>query len=1054
MAFGGAINLSADLGKTKSREPKKILENAYNTLSKFNKGLQNVSNVIVFGKPAAEDLANGLEIVPVDFAKSAERKKLTAAIRNIGSNPSLFNTTRTLQVINTYDVCNPLQFIVSQVFPADSPVANVLADAQEFIDKIVGTFRDTTLIEGDFEIEAFTVLDFLTQEIESIPFKTGNIVLATTGDISLKTNQEGIPETGRDKNKLANGTYVTIRQTDDAGVDATMRGPIINSSPYEDPNTGVILGTQYAISVETINPQKPPFAKDDQGNPLIDETGEPILATFQNFIISGQSKLSSDVNEIGDSLVSIANDLRNLDFIRLNQIVQRLPSSIKGMNKFKKAIKKIAEEVESINKRTSGPTDTLQTTGLLLASDFTKGPAGFTTEEAIAKSRTLREAYRDILPFTNIKFAIQEKFKKEIEDVNRVLRDFIPYEDLANVFRWLTSTTRTITTAIDFILALLLSVNNIVKIIVIVLKVLDVVLQVLEFFIGTIPIPPFFPMKGVEAPTNTKKSLRDAIGRAIDLLTKIAKEFDVTIGLLTFIRFYLESLIKETVKLAATLDSCRKINRAQDDLQSQINNANKDAYLAYVKLIEGVPGLNKFEFGQFGTAISNRTGAQTFVRLEDGNILIFPDSVFGYDEDGNILFYGELSSLATGISFETTLGQDFRSRLQYYTFNKFDAAKHGALIQSADNLYLDDQGIADPEDAFGNFQEIFLGYTLKIQEDKPIDKNKNNLLRRRGIALDSENNIVAATELTFSDDLPGIVNELKYKVRVRVDQGIIGINTLDKEPNQISDSEAINLAEDIGTNPLLLNNLKAGANNRSLGNISSGQAGNEIEGKSIDPNDPVETRIGGGSFVKGPYMGDGDSFGASSIQDGESDRRYIDTTTILSEIIEEQQDGDPKVQSIRNVFSVLNSVDPKTISNLLKSPGSQNLTDSELFNTLKEQVLSSVDPNPVKVDEVKKKTELWYEGLRESTRIDWEQLTLNYRPPRRPAPPPYETYFTEIEQQALPAWVRKLLRSGYTETEIQTGISDPDIRDKYTIKIGPEPSKVKVTLRPAFRRKR
>ncbi len=56
------------------------------------------------------------------------------------------------------------------------------------------------------------------------------------------------------------------------------------------------------------------------------------------------------------------------------------------------------------------------------------------------------------------------------------------------------------------------------------------------------------------------------------------------------------------------------------------------------------------------------------------------------------------------------------------------------------------------------------------------------------------------------------------------------------------------------------------------------------------------------------------------------------------------------------------------------------------------------------------------------------------------------------KQQALPAWVKKLLRSGYTETEVQTGISDPVIVDKYRIKIGPESSKVKVTLRLAFRR--
>ena len=38
--------ISADIGKGNAGEPKKILENAYNSLSKFNKGLQDVSNYI------------------------------------------------------------------------------------------------------------------------------------------------------------------------------------------------------------------------------------------------------------------------------------------------------------------------------------------------------------------------------------------------------------------------------------------------------------------------------------------------------------------------------------------------------------------------------------------------------------------------------------------------------------------------------------------------------------------------------------------------------------------------------------------------------------------------------------------------------------------------------------------------------------------------------------------------------------------------------------------------------------------------------------------------
>ena len=393
--------------------------------------------------------------------------------------------------------------------------------------------------------------------------------------------------------------------------------------------------------------------------------------------------------------------------------------------------------------------------------------------------------------------------------------------------------------------------------------------------------------------------------------------------------------------------------------------------------------------------------------------MVLPDSVFGYDEFGNIVFYGDLTSLATGVSFEDTLGQDFRSRLNYYTFNKFEAAKHGPLIEAAENIYSDSQIVADSGDAFGNFQEIYLGYTLKIQEDKPVDKNKQNLLRRRGIALDSENNIVAATSLTFSDDLPGIINELKYKLKIRVNEGIIGINTSDKQPNQISDSDALDLAENLGSNPLALSNIKAQSNNRATSNISSGNASNSIEGKSINPNDPTETRIGGGAFTKDETMGEGNIMGASSVGDKESPSRIINTRALLNPILEEQRTNNPEVKAISDMLNTLSSVDSTTLNNLLKSPGSQDLSDTELFNTLKEQILSTVDPNPNKVEEVKRKTAQWYEGLRNSTRLEWEQLTLNYRPPQRPAPPEYETYFTQVEELALPQWVRTLQRAKF-----------------------------------------
>ena len=1012
-----------------SGEPKKILERAYNTLDTFNKGFQQTARTLVYGNPTVTNT-----VTLSDFRNNAERQQLVVAVKNIGQNPSLYNINNTLEVVNTYDLCNPLQFALTQLFPPGSEVANILGEAQEFIDQIVGTFRGSSLIEGTFEVEASTIYDALSDEVESIPFTKGNIVLGTI------TPDGSTPR----KDRITNGTYVTITQTDDPKVTSVMRGSVINSGDNVDENTGVILGSQYVISIESIEPSTPPYQRVN-GNVVTDDTGEPILATYQNFKISGEKQLTSDVKEIGSDLVDISNDLRSLDFATLRSIVNRLPNSFKGIKKFKKAINDIAEEIQEINQRTAEPTDAITRAGGLLSGQLT-------VEEAIAKSRKLREAYRTILPFTNIKFAVQEKFKKEIENINRFLRDFIPLEELGILMNTISHVIRVVVTMIDFLLALLIFINTIIKMVVIVLKVIRVIAKVLGIFLKAFPIFPFAPAILVAAPTDGKSKLEVGISRAIDLLIKISNEFNITIGLLGFIREYLASIAKETAILGAKLQSCDNLNSIDPTLEEKILEAAKNSYFAYIALIEGIPGLDKFQAGQFGQSVVNKTGATTFVRLENGNLLVFPDSVFGYDEFGNILFYGDLTSLATGVSFENTLGQEFRSRLNYYTFNKFEAAKHGPLVQSADNLYLE-QGIADPEDAFGNFQEIYLGYTLKIQEDKPVDKNKTDLLRRRGVALDSNNNLIVATDLTFSTDLASIINELKYKLRVRLDQGIIGINTLDKESNQINDSDAIDLAGDLGANPLILNNLKAASNDRSLSNISAGKGGNTIEGRPVDPNDPVETRIGGAPFIQDQSMGGGDISGASSISDKESPNMIIDTSAILSEIINEQQNSDPKIQAIKDVFRTLNTVDSSTLSNLMKSPDAQNLSDTELFNKLTEQVLSSMDPNPVKVDEVKKKTEQWYEGLRASTRIEWEQLTLNYRPPQRPVPPPYEDYFTSVEKEALPQWIKKLLRSGYTEMEVQMGIEDPDIRDKYTIKIGPKPSEVKVKLRSLFRRK-
>ena len=67
------------------------------------------------------------------------------------------------------------------------------------------------------------------------------------------------------------------------------------------------------------------------------------------------------------------------------------------------------------------------------------------------------------------------------------------------------------------------------------------------------------------------------------------------------------------------------------------------------------------------------------------------------------------------------------------------------------------------------------------------------------------------------------------------------------------------------------------------------------------------------------------------------------------------------------------------------------MTDEELVSKLKESILSSIDPNPDKVEEVEKKTQQWYEALQQQTRIEWEQLFMQSQYSKDPVPP-FEVY--------------------------------------------------------------
>ena len=130
------------------------------------------------------------------------------------------------------------------------------------------------------------------------------------------------------------------------------------------------------------------------------------------------------------------------------------------------------------------------------------------------------------------------------------------------------------------------------------------------------------------------------------------------------------------------------------------------------------------------------------------------------------------------------------------------------------------------------------------------------------------------------------------------------------------------------------------------------------------------------------------------------------------------------------------------MSQILSQPGVEELSEDELIANLKESILSEMDPNPDKIKEVQNKTDQWYNGLKEKAKADYDRMVARTPGIARKILPSFEKYFNKIEEQELPKWINLLLRQRYTETEVEYGISNDDIREEYRIKI--DGTKVKV----------
>ena len=980
-----------------------------NTSTVFLEGIKRKTLDIIYGKGKTSQNF-------VNFSDNEKRQQFVEGIKNIRQNPGIVPITNTIQVFNTYDICSPLQFIATQAFPPGSEVAGAISKFEGQASDLLNVFKKFQFIQGNQLAEGvYGYPDPLKEENPLVTFNIGEITLI------IPNNQPG----GESSAPIHKGSQVIIKQTDNPKIGSKMIGSINKSFPITGEDIGLftseVVGVGYTIGITSISPTTPPYATDKNGNTLKDADEEPILQGFENFTMEFEADPSTtDVRELATELDGLTTALRELGVAELVNNLNQLPDTIPGISKLKEPLIKFAALMEGVEE----PISNIATDAGTLQANL---EGGITAQEVINRVRIIKDIQDKIIPFTNVTSFVQEKFKKQIEDVNKFLVNAIPYDRLSEFVTGIVNFTKFVSGVITFVLALLRTINMMLKIITIVLKVFKVILIVIKAVIKVLPAT-FVPVGAIQLVTEKLAHIDDALTTALKFIKKLSDNINTVITSLSLIQRFLAKLTIELAKFARTLDECNNLP-GKDKFTDLLGNALRNSFQALEDLQNSVPQAGGLDgtANDVTNAINAADGEVTVIALGDGTLLILPGSVYGFDADGNILFIGELISLATGVSFEDSRGEALRDQLQYYTFNKFDAANKG-LLEAANQAFLDNLKQVDPEDIFGNFIERYLGYTLKIQEEKPINPSDSQLTRRRGIALDSNEFIVAGTELTFATDLGVIIQELKFQLKRDIDNGILGVNTTDKDPNEIDDDTAVEIARTTGANPIAISNLKANQSNRAAALPELQDSGDST---------PTEARIGNSKFNSID-----DAKPAKTTPNSSVKQRPLDTQTLIQEPMKEFIQSNPSLSKISNTYSVLNGATTSQLSSVLSQPGIENMSEDELISTLKESILSEMDPNPDKIDEIKSKTDQWYSGLEEKSRADWQRL-LALSVVTKVVPPPFDIYFGKIVEQELPKWIKLLLRQRYTETEVNYGIQSDDIREEYRIKIDGTKIKVK-----------
>ena len=1049
---------------------KDSLKSADKSIGKFVVKAYKLNNEIVYGK-------GGNPVTPTgDFNNPAERDQyIKNILKGDGQGLSIFKVYNTVRILNSYDLCNPFTFAVTKAFPPGSQVGGFVTNITQLARLLQSKLRNFSLIGGNFLLEG------TANNETGYSFTEGNKVFDIEGGLPLNDIQQ-ISNLTTETFELNNetitpkdipvGTTVYIKQIDDNQVGAQMVGTIETVNPSTSPNS-----SQYLIKI-TNAPAEPPYQLSSTGGTVLDEDGDPIPRKFTKFSFEFEKPQVGDIRQLAQELQEIQqvfNDIPTFNdlVVELNDIPNDLPTWT-GMGKIREKAEKIIEFQQQFtapllgaavtgSSAVGGVVDTVGGVATGLAG-------GLTSEQVLERVGVYKDFYEFIEPFLKFDFSIENIFKKQIEDVNKAIRDFIPYEDISKFIGYIKDGVRFVVGILAFILLLLKFINTVIKVLMVIMKVLKAVIKairlVIKFIAGA-----FSTVGATESVTNVLAKMEGAIDKILNFLKKYAGLLDLLIAGLSNTKSWLKRLVKELGSLAEKLEECPQLSKEAQALQTAIGpiipaigdlppfdddeedppipsdviEIDEEGNIIFPDLSSIATGVD-FESSE-AQNLRNNLGLFTFNKFEknaNGYLMFTRGDILGFDQYGNIVFYGDLISLATGVNFEESDAQKLRERIRenigVYTFDKFrNSPIVRALLERVEAIALENiqkARVVDPNDVFGNFAEKYNGYTIKIQEEQPIGSTSAQITtRRRGIALDSNERITVSTELTFSDDLTTIVQEVKFLLDKFLNAGDVGINTLDKNSNEISDNESLELARSIGAPTIGLNNLEAQENTR---------ANNNLVGTSEDTNPNSQIRTGNNPFVpqnQPDIDGNLEKDATITPDSSTTNKKQVSLGKLTTEPYNQFIDQNPSLKKVSDTLGVLSRLGPTQLSQILSEPGVNDLNEDELAAKLKQSILSEIDPNPDKVKEVQRKTEQWYEGLKSKTRSTWE---------RSRSKKPFDRYFESVVKEELPKWVTLLLRQRYTENEVNYGIQDDEIRDRFRIKI--KGTKVKVRRRPAFKK--